>query len=53
MDLPSVVRYNSWQDFATTEKNGVADTLKPDGGWLQLREHCTYHNDTLTDRIAP
>jgi hypothetical protein len=48
-----VVRYNSWQDFATTEKNGVADTLKPDGAWLQLREHSTYHNDTLTDRIAP
>jgi hypothetical protein len=49
----TVVRYNSWQDFATTEKNGAGDTLKPDGGWLQLREHSTYHNDTLTDRIAP
>jgi hypothetical protein len=49
----TVVRYASWQDFATTEKNGVADTLKPDGGWLGLREHSTYHNDTLTDRIAP
>jgi len=49
----TVVRYNSWQDFATTEKNGMADTLKPDSGWRQLREHSTYHNDTLTDRIAP
>jgi hypothetical protein len=49
----TVVRYNSWQDFATTEKNGAGDTLKPDGGWLKLREHSTYHNDTLTDRIAP
>jgi hypothetical protein len=49
----TVVRYASWQDFATTEKNGVADTLKPDGGWLGLREYSTYHNDTLTDRIAP
>ncbi len=49
----TVVRYNSWQDFATTEKNGMADTLKPDSGWMQLREHSTYHNDTLTDRIAP
>jgi hypothetical protein len=49
----SVVRYNSWQDFATSEKNGIADTLKSGGAWLQLREHSTYHNDTLTDRIAP
>ncbi len=49
----TVVRYNSWQDFATNTKNGIADTLKPGGGWLQVREHSTYHNDTLTDRIAP
>ncbi len=49
----SVVRYSSWQDFATNEKNGMADTLKPTGGWMQLREHSSYHNDTLTDRIAP
>ncbi len=49
----AVVRYNSWQDFATNEKNAIADTLKPTGGWMQLRDHSTYHNDTLTDRIAP
>jgi hypothetical protein len=49
----TVVRYNSWQDFATGEKTAVADTFKPGGGWLALREHSTYHNDTLTDRIAP
>jgi hypothetical protein len=48
-----IERYNSWQDFATSEKNSVANTLKPDGGWLQLRDHSTYHNDTITDRIAP
>jgi heme-degrading monooxygenase HmoA len=48
-----VVRYNSWQDFAAGEKTSVADTLKPDGGWLQIRNHAAYHNDTLTDRIAP
>ena len=48
-----VVRYNSWQDFATNEKNGIADTLKPGGGWMQVREHSSYHNDTVTDRIAP
>ncbi|HEY7099612.1 MAG TPA: hypothetical protein VH437_23000 [Terriglobales bacterium] len=49
----SVVRYNSWQDFATGEKASVADTLKPEGGWLGVRNHSSYHNDTITDRIAP
>jgi hypothetical protein len=49
----TVVRYSSWQDFATGEKNSVANTLKPDGGWLGLRNHSSYHNDTITDRIAP
>jgi hypothetical protein len=49
----TITRYNSWQDFATSEKTSVADTLKPDGGWLGVRNHSTYHNDTLADRIAP
>jgi hypothetical protein len=49
----TITRYNSWQDFANNEKNTVPDTLKAGGGWLALREHSTFHNDTLTDRIAP
>ena len=49
----TIERYNSWQDFANDEKSSIADTLKPDGGWLALRNHSTYHNDTITDRIAP
>lgn len=49
----TVVRYSSWQEFATSEKNSVADTLKPDGGWVGIRNHSTYHNDTVTDRLAP
>lgn len=49
----TITRYASWQDFATNEKASVADTLKPDGGWLAVRNHSTYHNDTITDRIAP
>jgi len=49
----TVTRYNSWQDFATNQKASVAETLKPDGGWLGVRNHSTYHNDTITDRIAP
>ena len=49
----TVTRYNSWEDFAKGEKADVADTLKPDGGWLAVRNHSSYHNDTITDRIAP
>ena len=49
----TVTRYNSWQDFATSQKTSVANTLKPDGGWLGVRNNSTYHNDTITDRIAP
>ncbi len=48
-----IERYNSWQDFATGETKSLPDTLKPGGGWLQVREHSSYHNDTLCDRIAP
>jgi hypothetical protein len=49
----TIVRYNSWEEFASGEKSSVAETFKAGGGWLGLREHATYHNDTLTDRIAP
>lgn len=35
------------------KKTSVADTLKPHGGWLAIRNNSTYHNDTITDRIAP
>jgi hypothetical protein len=49
----TIARYNSWQDFATNEKTSVTDTLKPDGGWLGVSNHSTYHNNTITDRIAP
>jgi hypothetical protein len=49
----TVARYNSWRDFATNEEKSVPDTLKAGGGWIELRNHSTYHNDTLTDRIAP
>lgn len=49
----TVARYNSWEEFAKAEKSNVAETAKPDGGWLGVRNHSTYHNDTITDRIAP
>jgi hypothetical protein len=49
----TIARYNSWEDYVTGQKNSVAQTAKKDGGWLRLRDHTDFHNDTLTDRIAP
>jgi hypothetical protein len=49
----TVARYDSWQKFATNESNSVAQTNKKEGGWFELRNHAAFHNDTLTDRIAP
>lgn len=49
----SIARYNSWTDFATNESNSVAETSKGQGGWFKLREHTSFHNDTVCDRIAP
>ena len=48
-----ISRYNSWQDFATSESASVAMTNKGQGGWASLRDHTTYHADTIADRIAP
>ena len=49
----TVTRYSSWEDFAKGEKADVANTSKPDSGWVAIRNHSSYHNDTITDRIAP
>ncbi len=49
----TVARYDSWQKFATNESNSVAQTNKNAGGWFELRNHISFHNDTVTDRIAP
>jgi hypothetical protein len=49
----SVVRYNSWQDFAATQTSSVPETGKKDSPWSQLRQNVVYHTDTLCDRLAP
>jgi hypothetical protein len=49
----TIARYESWEDFAKGEKADVADTLKSGGGWVDVRNYSSYHNDTITDRIAP
>src|SRR5579864_3924675 len=46
----TVTRYNSWQDFATNQKASAADTLKPGGGWLQVRD--TPATTTTPSQIA-
>ena len=49
----SIVRYNSWQEFATNESNTVADANKGQGGWFNLRELIAAHTDTVSVRISP
>ncbi len=49
----AITRYNSWQDFAKGEAQSVATTRKGQGGWFDIRQHASFHNDTITDRIAP
>jgi hypothetical protein len=48
-----IVRYNSWQDFGTSEAESVGQMRKGSGPWFDLRQHVSFHTDTLTDRIAP
>ncbi len=49
----SISYYKSWQDFATSETNSVAQSSKGEGGWFDLRRHIASHSDTLCYRIAP
>jgi hypothetical protein len=49
----AITRYNSWQDLGKGEAQSVADTRNNKGGWFDIREHASFHNDTFTDRIAP
>lgn len=48
-----VARYATWDDFVKSETSAAADQAKATGAWNQLREHSSYHTDTLADRIAP
>ncbi len=49
----AIAHYKSWQDYATSQVNSVAQSGKGQGGWFTLREHVSFHNDTLTSRVAP
>jgi hypothetical protein len=48
-----IARYATWEDFVKSETNSLADQAKNTGGWASLREHASYHTDTLADRIMP
>lgn len=48
-----VVRYATWEDFVKSETSSLADQAKNTGTWGTFREHCSYHTDTLADRIMP
>jgi len=47
----ALTRYNSWQDFATSETESATATGQDD--WAKVRQFSTYHHDTLADRLAP
>ena len=49
----AINRYNSWQDYAANETASVPKTGSGSDPWSQVRDHSTFHRDTLADRIAP
>ncbi|HSV62714.1 MAG TPA: hypothetical protein VLH83_05165 [Chthoniobacterales bacterium] len=48
-----IARYATWEDFVKSETSSLADQAKNTGGWAAFREHCSYHTDTLADRLMP
>jgi hypothetical protein len=48
-----ISRYATWEDFVKSETSSLADQAKNTGGWASLRDHASYHTDTLADRIMP
>lgn len=49
----AVARYATWEDFVKSETNAAAEQAKGAGAWATLRDHSSYHTDTLADRILP
>jgi hypothetical protein len=49
----AVARYATWEDFVKSETNAAAEQAKGSGDWAKLRDHSSYHTDTLADRIMP
>ena len=50
----SRARYATWEDFVKSEtERGCGLWAKGAGDWAKLRDHSSYHTDTLADRIMP
>jgi len=49
----AISRYNSWQDFAADQTATVPKSGSGSDTWSKVREHSSFHRDTLADRIAP
>jgi hypothetical protein len=43
-------RFNSWQDYATSQTSAGSGSGQDD--WSELRHHIATHHDTVADRIA-
>lgn len=49
----AITRHNSWQDFAADQTATAPAAGSAQDTWSEVRQHSTYHHDTLADRIAP
>ncbi|PZR75625.1 MAG: hypothetical protein DLM52_07285 [Chthoniobacterales bacterium] len=49
----AISHYKSWQDYATSEATSVGQAAKGSGGWFRLRDLVSFHNDTVSARVAP
>ena len=45
----AITRYNSWQDLAADRAAAASDGT----GWNDIRQHSSFHRDTLADRVFP
>jgi hypothetical protein len=47
VNIITVERYNSWQDFASD----MAANPSGNEGWNDVRQHSAYHDDTIVERV--
>jgi hypothetical protein len=45
--------YDSWQDFGTDRAAAAAASAGVAGGWADIRQHSSFHRDTIADRLYP
>ena len=48
-----ISRYKNYQDYATSEAKSVAAAGKSGSTWMQLRDLCSFHNDTIAVNLTP